>query len=92
MTDQAAWQRNVDWLFQQQRFGVKPGLARVQALLARLGSPQQTFETVLVGGTNVRQRPLPKPLHREVGAPFIESAGVAQVQKGPVGGCERLGQ
>lgn len=42
----------LNWLFARQRFGVRPGLARVRALLARLGEPQQQFEVVLVGGTN----------------------------------------
>lgn len=31
---------------------VKPGLARVQALLSRLGSPERRFPAVQVGGTN----------------------------------------
>ena len=42
----------LDWLFGLQRFGVRPGLARVRDLLARLGNPQERFEAVLVGGTN----------------------------------------
>ena len=42
----------LEWLFARQRFGVKPGLARVQALLQRVGNPETRFETVLVGGTN----------------------------------------
>lgn len=41
-----------DWLFARQRFGVKPGLARVHALLERTGHPETSFETVLIGGTN----------------------------------------
>lgn len=42
----------LDWLFARQRFGAQPGLARVAALLKRLGEPQTAFRTVLVGGTN----------------------------------------
>ena len=42
----------LSWLFARQRFGIKPGLARVRALLIRLGEPQEQFEAVLVGGTN----------------------------------------
>lgn len=42
----------LEWLFAQQRFGVKLGLERIQALLERLGHPEHTFEVVLVGGTN----------------------------------------
>ena len=41
-----------EWLFARQRFGVDLGLGRVEALLERLGRPQDTFESVLVGGTN----------------------------------------
>lgn len=47
-----AWQAELEWLFARQLFGVHPGLGRVQALLARLGDPQASFRTVLVGGTN----------------------------------------
>ena len=43
---------DLEWLFARQRFGVDLGLGRVEGLLARLGRPQDTFETVLVGGTN----------------------------------------
>lgn len=43
---------DLDWLFARQRFGVQPGLERVRALLSRLGDPQRSFRTVLVGGTN----------------------------------------
>ena len=42
----------LSWLFARQRFGVKPGLERVRALLLSLGNPERTFDTVLVGGTN----------------------------------------
>ncbi len=42
----------LSWLFARQRFGVKPGLERVRALLTRLGNPQEAFGVVLVGGTN----------------------------------------
>ena len=43
---------DLNWLFARQRFGVRPGLERVRALLSRLGDPQQGFRVVLVGGTN----------------------------------------
>ncbi len=42
----------LDWLYARQRFGIMPGLARVRALLERLGEPQTAFKVVLVGGTN----------------------------------------
>lgn len=34
------------------RFGIKPGLERIRALLARVGNPQLAYPLVLVGGTN----------------------------------------
>jgi dihydrofolate synthase / folylpolyglutamate synthase len=42
----------LEWLFSKQRFGTQPGLERIQALLERLGNPQSSFKTILVGGTN----------------------------------------
>jgi dihydrofolate synthase/folylpolyglutamate synthase len=42
----------LQWLFSRQRFGMKPGLAVMQALLARLNHPEDTFDTVLIAGTN----------------------------------------
>ena len=44
--------RHLDWLYSTQRFGVQPGLERIEALLARLGNPERRFRSVLVGGTN----------------------------------------
>ncbi|GGO35149.1 bifunctional folylpolyglutamate synthase/dihydrofolate synthase [Deinococcus humi] len=52
MIDAPGGDRHLDWLFARQRFGVRPGLDRVRALLSRVGNPQDAFETVLVGGTN----------------------------------------
>ena len=43
---------DLDWLYARQRFGVHPGLGRVEALLGALGRPQDAFRAVLVGGTN----------------------------------------
>jgi dihydrofolate synthase/folylpolyglutamate synthase len=42
----------LEWLFSRQCFGMRPGLERIRALLAELGEPQLSFESVLVGGTN----------------------------------------
>ena len=44
--------KNLDWLFERQRFGIKAGLERVQDLLERLGNPQESFDVILVAGTN----------------------------------------
>ncbi len=35
-----------------QRFGIRPGLERVRAILSRLDNPQSSYPIVLVGGTN----------------------------------------
>ncbi len=35
-----------------QRFGIRPGLERVRALLERAGNPQNAYPIALVGGTN----------------------------------------
>lgn len=43
---------HLDWLFALQRFGIKPGLGSMKALLADLGSPQVGVRNVLVAGTN----------------------------------------
>ncbi|HRQ09483.1 MAG TPA: hypothetical protein PLG36_00535 [Trueperaceae bacterium] len=43
---------NLDWLFSLQRFGVKPGLGPIRALLTELGSPDERLRCVLVAGTN----------------------------------------
>ena len=40
------------YLNQLQRFGIRPGLERVHAVLERLGRPHLNYPVVLVGGTN----------------------------------------
>ena len=40
------------WLFGLNRFGMRPGLERVEALLAELGRPERALRTVVVAGTN----------------------------------------
>jgi dihydrofolate synthase/folylpolyglutamate synthase len=40
------------WLTSLGRFGIKLGLTRTQALLAKVGDPQHLFQGVHVGGTN----------------------------------------
>lgn len=41
-----------DFIRARDRFGIRPGLARMRALLARLGDPQLSFRAVHVVGTN----------------------------------------
>lgn len=45
-------QQILDKLFSLLRFGIKPGLERTNALLERLGSPQNKFPTIHIAGTN----------------------------------------
>ncbi|HFE52215.1 MAG TPA: bifunctional folylpolyglutamate synthase/dihydrofolate synthase, partial [Bacteroidetes bacterium] len=42
----------IDYLFSRRRFGLKPGLERVQALLDYLGHPERKFDVVHIAGTN----------------------------------------
>lgn len=41
-----------EYISSVQRFGIRPGLERIEALLERAGNPQTQFPIVLVGGTN----------------------------------------
>lgn len=40
------------WLYGRQALGIKLGLAKVEKLLATLGDPHKSFQSVHVGGTN----------------------------------------
>jgi dihydrofolate synthase/folylpolyglutamate synthase len=46
------YQESLDYLNSLGRFGIKLGLERTEALLHRLGDPQDLFQGVLVAGTN----------------------------------------
>lgn len=40
------------WLLERELFGIRPGLERMQALLARLENPQEAFDAIHVVGSN----------------------------------------
>ncbi len=40
------------WLFSLNRFGIRPGLVRIQGLLEGLGNPQNRLRSLVVAGTN----------------------------------------
>ncbi|MFC0014965.1 MULTISPECIES: folylpolyglutamate synthase/dihydrofolate synthase family protein [Allobacillus] len=42
----------IEWIHQQLKFGIRPGLDRVHLLLARLGHPEKELKLIHVGGTN----------------------------------------
>jgi len=42
----------LDYLGSLEALGIRPGLDRIRALLARLGDPHEAFPSVLIGGTN----------------------------------------
>jgi len=42
----------IRWLFELNRFGIRPGLARIEALLADLDYPERSLRTLVVAGTN----------------------------------------
>ena len=47
------YQEAIDFLFPLHRFGIKPGLDRIEALLASLGHPEQRLGTIVhIAGTN----------------------------------------
>jgi dihydrofolate synthase/folylpolyglutamate synthase len=48
----AALREAEDWLLGRELFGIRPGLGRMRALLARLGDPQDRFDTIHVVGSN----------------------------------------
>lgn len=41
-----------EYLQNLQRFGIRPGLERIEALLQRVGNPYQKYPHILIGGTN----------------------------------------
>ncbi len=40
------------WLFSLNRFGIRPGLTRIEGLLADLGHPEDKLRTIVCAGTN----------------------------------------
>lgn len=48
----AAEDETCRWLFSLNRKGIRPGLVRVQGLLADLGNPEQRLTTLVTAGTN----------------------------------------
>jgi dihydrofolate synthase/folylpolyglutamate synthase len=47
-----AYQEIIEQIFSRGRFGMKPGLERITALLSRLGDPHKKLHTVQIAGTN----------------------------------------
>ena len=48
----AAYRRALDWIHSIGRFGIKPGLQRIEALLSLLGNPHRQLKYIHIGGTN----------------------------------------
>ncbi|MBI5974193.1 bifunctional folylpolyglutamate synthase/dihydrofolate synthase [Staphylococcus canis] len=40
------------WIHERTKFGIKPGVKRMQWMLAELGNPEQNIKAIHVGGTN----------------------------------------
>ena len=49
---QSSIQDLLDFLFSLHRFGIKPGLERIESLLDSLGNPQESIKCIHVAGTN----------------------------------------
>ncbi len=52
MDREKRYRETLDWIHNLGRFGIRPGLERVTALLAHLGKPHHQLRFVHVGGTN----------------------------------------
>lgn len=52
MNEEQRYLDALEWIHSLGRFGIKPGLERVLALLEMLGNPQQRIHFVHIGGTN----------------------------------------
>ena len=52
MNEEQRYLDALEWIHSLGRFGIKPGLERVLALLEMLGNPQQRIRFVHIGGTN----------------------------------------
>lgn len=46
------YQESLNWIHDQLKFGIRPGLERMQWMLERLGSPQEKINGIHVVGTN----------------------------------------
>ena len=67
----AAGDEATRWLFALNRFGIRPGLQRIEGLLADLGHPERHLRFLVVAGTNG------KGSTTRVLAHLLEAAGVA---------------
>ncbi len=47
-----AGDKSTAWLFSLNRFGIRPGLVRIEGLLAELNHPEKKLRTLIVAGTN----------------------------------------
>ncbi|MDQ0351165.1 dihydrofolate synthase/folylpolyglutamate synthase [Alkalibacillus filiformis] len=45
-------QEAINWIHKQLKFGIKPGLSRVETLLEKLGEPHKKLKTIHIAGTN----------------------------------------
>ncbi|MBS4199827.1 bifunctional folylpolyglutamate synthase/dihydrofolate synthase [Bacillus sp. FJAT-49732] len=46
------YQEAIDWIHSRLRFGIKPGLKRMEWMLDKLGNPEKELKAIHVGGTN----------------------------------------
>ena len=42
----------LDWIHSRERFGIRPGLERMNYILAKLGNPHRKLKVIHIGGTN----------------------------------------
>ncbi|MEA2055470.1 MAG: folylpolyglutamate synthase/dihydrofolate synthase family protein [Candidatus Thermoplasmatota archaeon] len=46
------FKQSLEWLYDLQKFGIKPGLERIKYISNELGNPQNDYQVIHVGGTN----------------------------------------
>jgi dihydrofolate synthase/folylpolyglutamate synthase len=44
--------KEIEWLYGLKKFGIKPGLERIQEVMDLLGNPEKSYRVIHVTGTN----------------------------------------
>ncbi|KYD10867.1 Dihydrofolate synthase [Heyndrickxia sporothermodurans] len=46
------YEESIDWINSRLKFGIKPGLERMEWMMKKLGSPEKKLKVIHIGGTN----------------------------------------
>lgn len=47
-----SYEEALNWIHSRLRFGIKPGLSRMEMMMEKLNHPEKQIKTVHIGGTN----------------------------------------